>query len=57
MADKSNDLAHVVYVAAMQIDDGTLCFKTSIKHNDQGWEHYASGWEVIELKGVRLGYR
>jgi hypothetical protein len=57
MADKSKYLAHVVYVAAMQIDDGSWCFKTSVKHNDQGWEHYADGWEVTDLKGIRLGYR
>ena len=57
MADKSTDLAHVVYVAAMQIDDGSWCFKASVKHNDQGWDHYANGWEVTDLKGVQLGYR
>ena len=57
MADKSKDLAHVVYVAAMQVDDGSWCFKTSVKHNDLGWEHYADGWEVTDLKGAQLGYR
>jgi hypothetical protein len=57
MANKSKDLADVVYVAAMQIDDGTWCFKTSVKNNDLGWTHYANAWEVTDLKGNRLGYR
>jgi hypothetical protein len=57
IANKPKDLADVVYVAAMQIDDGTWCFKTSVKNNDLGWAHYANAWEVTDLKGTRLGYR
>ncbi len=57
MANKSKDFADVVYVAAMQIDDGTWCFKVSVKNNDLGWQQYANAWEVTDSKGTRLGYR
>lgn len=29
----------------------------TIRHPDSGWDHYADGWEVIDAKGKRLGYR
>lgn len=32
-------------------------FATSVRHNDQGWDHYADGWEVLDLEGNQLGYR
>ena len=57
MAEKTKDYAEVVYVAAMQIEDGTWCFKTTVKHNDLGWEHFADAWEVTDLEGTQLSYR
>ncbi len=32
-------------------------FDVSISHPDTGWDHYASGWEVVDATGKRLGYR
>ncbi len=29
----------------------------TIRHPDSGWDHYASGWEVLGSDGVRLGFR
>ncbi|MGX9417415.1 hypothetical protein ACWU4D_08695 [Vibrio sp. WJH972] len=53
----SLDFAQVTHVDALQTDDGSWCFNTSVRHNDQGWDHYADGWEVIDLDGNQLGYR
>ena len=53
----SLDFAQVTQVKATQKSNGSWCFDTSVQHNDQGWEHYADGWEVIDLEGNQLGYR
>lgn len=29
----------------------------TLSHPDTGWDHYANGWEVLDAKGKRLGYR
>lgn len=29
----------------------------TLAHPDTGWDHYASGWEVLSPDGTRLGYR
>lgn len=29
----------------------------TLTHPDSGWDHYASGWEVLAPDGSRLGYR
>ena len=29
----------------------------TIAHDDTGWDHYADGWEVLDVSGNRLGYR
>lgn len=29
----------------------------TIRHPDTGWDHYASGWEVLAPDGSLLGYR
>lgn len=32
-------------------------FHVTVLHPDTGWEHYADGWEVLDTRGGRLGYR
>jgi hypothetical protein len=51
------DYAQVTHVMATQKSGGNWCFDTTVRHNDQGWEHYADGWEVIDFEGNRLGNR
>jgi hypothetical protein len=51
------EFAQVTNVEATQREDGSWCFDTSVRHNDQGWEHYADRWEVLDLEGNQLGYR
>jgi hypothetical protein len=29
----------------------------SLLHNDNGWNHYADGWEVLNGDGDRIGFR
>lgn len=29
----------------------------TLQHGDTGWAHYADGWEVLDARGTRLGYR
>lgn len=53
----SLEFAQVTHVVATQRSSGNWCFDTSVKHNDQSWEHYADRWEVLDLAGNQLGYR
>ncbi len=53
----SLEFAQVTGVVATQKSGGSWCFDTSVRHNDQGWKHYADGWEVIDFEGNQLGYR
>jgi len=53
----SLEFAQVTHVTASQKSDGSWCFGTSVRHNDQGWNHYADGWSVIDTAGNQLGYR
>ncbi|WP_019028073.1 hypothetical protein [Colwellia piezophila] len=53
----SIDFAQVTHVLATQESTGNWCFATSVRHNDQGWQHYADRWEVLDLEGNLLGYR
>jgi hypothetical protein len=47
----SNSLkfAQVTQVVATQKSGDNWCLDTSVRHNDQGWAHYADGWEVIDF--------
>lgn len=53
----SLDYAQVKTVKAVQNSNGSWCFDTTVRHNDEGWEHYADGWQVIDLAGNELGVR
>jgi len=53
----SLDYAQVTNVLATQKADGSWCFGTSVRHNDQGWGHYADGWEVLDFNGKPLSFR
>lgn len=32
-------------------------FSVTIRHADEGWDHYANGWGVYTVDGIELGYR
>jgi hypothetical protein len=55
--ETSLDFAQVTHVNVRQRTNNNWCFDISVQHNDQGWEHYADGWEVTDLAGNQLGHR
>ncbi len=32
-------------------------FNVTVSHADEGWEHYANGWQIFTPQGERLGVR
>ena len=36
---------------------GTWRFDVTIRHPDTGWDHYADGWQVLDMDGNELGMR
>ena len=50
--------ADVVGVKAGSDGDGTWSFSVTVRHDDQGWDHYADRWEVLgpdrEVLGTRV---
>ncbi len=36
---------------------GRYTFSVTVRHADEGWSHYADGWEVVALDGTVLGKR
>jgi len=51
----SLEFAQVTHVVASQKPDNSWCFDTTVQHHDQGFDHYADGWEVLDLDGNQLG--
>jgi hypothetical protein len=49
--------ADVVRVEAVRDSDGSYRFKVTVRHQDQGWHHYANAWEVVAPDGTVLGTR
>ena len=49
--------ADIVGVEAVRVGDVTYSFEVTVRHADQGWEHYADRWEILALDGRKLGTR
>jgi hypothetical protein len=49
--------ADVVSAEAEQESDGTWRFRVTVRHGDEGWDHYADRWQVETLEGRVLGTR
>ncbi len=47
----------VVKVQLKQQSPGTYSAAVTLKHNDQGWKHYADRWEILDLQGNLLATR
>ena len=47
----------IVGVKAKTGQGGTWSFTATVKHDDEGWDHYANQWEVLSPDGVVLGTR
>lgn len=50
------DTPEIISVKA-GLTSGSWRFDVTMRHNDEGWEHYADGWGVYDLDGRELGYR
>jgi hypothetical protein len=51
------NFAQVVFVSAKQNSGGLWQFDTTVRHNDEGWDHYADAWQVVDLDGNLLAER
>jgi len=49
--------ADVVDVKASKSGDGTWRFKVTVRHDDEGWDHFANKWEVVAPDGTVLATR
>jgi hypothetical protein len=49
--------ADVAGVKAKAGDDRTWSFSVTVRHDDEGWDHYADKWEVLGPDGTVLGSR
>ena len=49
--------ADVVKVAVTEPAPGSFRFDVSVRHGDEGWDHYANAWQVLGPDGSVLGER
>ena len=49
--------ADVIKVVAEEEVGGTWRFQVTVRHADQGWDHYADRWDVVAPDGSLLGTR
>mgnify|MGYP003666397316 CR=1 FL=1 len=49
--------ADVVAVEARQGSDGSWRFDVTLRHGDEGWDHYADHWEIVGPDGTVYGKR
>lgn len=47
----------VVDVVARLDGDGRYSFSVTLRHGDEGWDHYANEWRVLAPDGTVLGIR
>lgn len=50
------DLPVVEGAVATQSSSGWT-FSVSVRHADEGWDHYADAWKVFAMDGTELGHR
>ena len=49
--------ADVIDVKVSKVDADVYRFRVTVKHDDEGWEHYADRWDVLDMDGTNLGSR
>ena len=49
--------ADVVDVSVKQSGKNTYSFSVTVRHADEGWDHYANKWDVVAPDGTVLGTR
>lgn len=46
--DASLDYAQVSFVEVTVGADGRLRFAVTVRHEDEGWDHYADAWQIVD---------
>ena len=46
--DEDLDYAQVMLVKATTSSEGSWRFDVTVRHRDEGWDHYADLWEVVD---------
>lgn len=49
--------ADILQVDASKSADGSYAFAVTLRHADEGWDHYADGWEILAPDGALLATR
>lgn len=49
--------ADVLEVKIERVEDGYLNVSATVQHDDEGWEHYADRWEMLDMNGTLLDTR
>ncbi|MEM8689501.1 MAG: hypothetical protein AAGF81_19395 [Pseudomonadota bacterium] len=49
--------ADVEKVTVQKASNGLYTFNVTVRHADEGWEHYANRWDVVAPDGTVLGTR
>ena len=49
--------ADVLDVKIVKTDADMYRFSVTVAHDDEGWDHYADKWDVLDEKGTVLGTR
>ncbi len=49
--------AQVVDVKVRRTGDNVYQFDVTVRHSDEGWDHYANEWDVVAPDGKILGTR
>ena len=49
--------ANVLGAEVKRTKDGQINIRATVQHDDEGWKHYADGWEVLDMEGNVLDTR
>lgn len=49
--------ASIVDVRVNKQGEGAYSFDVTVRHGDEGWKHYADGWDILAPDGTVLGHR
>lgn len=49
--------ADILGVEIERTEDGYLNVSATVQHDDEGWEHYADRWEILDSQGTLLDTR